>query len=158
MSFIKEIASVFCVCAVVLGAISVLSPQNAFQKPMKVVLGLVFIATVVAVIGNGFNLDFSFEIDSNPVSATLSDTTEQQILTTSENILSDNISSLLKKNGYSDFFVKVKMDISDKDGISISMAEIYFGTESGVNEQTIASLVKNSMGIDVSVYKRKDVN
>jgi len=151
MSFIKELASVFCVCAVVLGAIGVLSPQNAFQKPMKVILGLVFIATIVAVFGNGFNLDFSFEIDSNPVSATLSDTTEQQIVTTSENIISDNISSLLKKNGYSDFFVNIKMDISDKAGISISMAEIYFDTESDVNEQTVASMVKNSLGIEVAV-------
>ncbi|MDD4699579.1 MAG: hypothetical protein PHV07_04875 [Oscillospiraceae bacterium] len=151
MSFIRELATVFCVCAVVLGAIGVLSPQNAFQKPMKVILGLVFIATIVAVFGNGFNLDFSFEIESNPVSATLSETTEKQIVATSENIISDNISSLLKKNGYSDFFVNIKMDISDKAGISISMAEIYFDTESDVNEQTVASMVKNSLGIEVAV-------
>ena len=157
MSFVKELASVFCVCAVVLGAISVLSPQNDFEKPMKVVLGLVFIATIVAVFGNGFNFDFSFDIENSDVSAKLSDTTEQQIVTTSENIISESISSLLEKNGYSDFFVNIKMDISDKDGISISKAEVYFNTKSDVDEQTVANLVKNSLGLQVLVYKREDV-
>ena len=157
MSFIKELAGVFCVCAVVLGAISVLSPQSAFEKPMKVVLGLVFIVTIVAVFGNGFNFNFSFDMKSSDVSATLSNTAGQQIETTSEDIISKNISRLLKENGYSDFYINIKMDISDKDGISINKAEIYFDTESDVDELTVANLVKNSLGLNVSVYKRKDV-
>lgn len=157
MSFIKELAGVFCVCAVVLGAISVLSPQSTFEKPMKVVLGLVFIATVVAVFSNGFNFDFNFKVKSSYASATLSNTAEQQIETTSENIISENISQILKENGYSDFYVNIKMDISDKDGISISKAEIYFDTKSNVNEPTIVNLIKNSLGLTVSVYKREDV-
>ena len=158
MSFVKEMASVFCVCAVVLGAISILSPQSAFEKPMKVVLGLVFIATIIAVFSNGFNYDFSFDIKNHDVSATLSDTTEQQIVKTSEKIISESISNVLEKNGYSGFCVNIKMDISDKDGISIIKAEIYFNNESDADEQTVANLVKNSLGLQVSVYKREDVN
>ncbi|MDO4742951.1 MAG: stage III sporulation protein AF [bacterium] len=155
MEGIKDISLIFCICSVVFGVVLVLVPAGRYEKSIKTVVGLLMLAIIFSIAGNNFNFDFEFSVNPDTELATensLSELSERQVLDLTENVLKQQISQLLDSKGIKDYKIKITMDNSGTNGISISKAEIYLKNA----DKSVSELIYQNFGIKCEILQQSN--
>ncbi len=120
MSFISSILISFCAACVFIGALYIICPEGTMSKPIKYVLSLVFLISVIASAGVvAKTQDFSMpEIPEYEIDSERLDTANAELV----------FSYALKAAGIDFSKISVLTDKSEADSIIISKVLIYSGS------------------------------
>ncbi len=127
MSGIKNAGIVISVFLILVGVISMLIPKGNTEKSMKLVVSLSLVSVILSTIF-GTEFDLVIKFDKNDIEYTENYNENEKILSLSEDILEEELLSLLNKKSLSVEKIKVSMDISKTNSIVINSV-IFSATE-----------------------------
>ncbi len=146
MTVIKEIVTVLCVVAVGFGCIQMFIPKGGAEKSAHGLLCLVLILFVTMVANKGLNFDISFpQLDTQTIPASID--VNGSIVSLSQGEIEKQIKNILQEDGVSLQEIKVYMDISDNNSISINKIIITLNQEKEANKDIVQNKVYTLTGV-----------
>lgn len=128
MSDITALVGMACVCAVVVSALGVISPNGMTSKTLNLVIGIFIICVMLVPVKNLFT-DFSVNLPEIKVPDTISSDARNAyntaVVTELKARLDKTLLSKLTSEGFSVKTVSVNLDENDDGGIYISSIDIY---------------------------------
>lgn len=149
MDSIRNIATALCFALVIFGLASVVVTDKKMEKPIKYILGIVFVAVVISTVkGNSYielpKTTFNYQ---NIETDKLEKVVESRYLEVAKTSTEEYIKETLKKNEINVLGLFISMDISEDNCIFINEAVV--NIEGDINKAK--NIIKENLGIDAVV-------
>lgn len=149
MEGLQYIGISICITAIVTSIFSMLVPDNHLDKVLKFAISLFFLTGIISPFANN-KLNFRIEMEDiidAPSSHELSASMENQFVTIASRNIEAQAEKILNKNNIFPKKIEIFINITEDDSISINKMMVYIKKDSGENQQTIKTLIKDEMGI-----------
>ena len=152
MYFFKNWILTICVVTIAVTLIEMLITSDKMNKIINLLLGAFFIISVIAPLKN---LKFEYPKEryklENSISESFSETVKSQSTDLCKNNIKNLIDDLLKKKGISAQKIKVFMDTTEDNCISISKAQIFIDKGFENRGEEIKNLVEKNFEIKTDI-------